>query len=35
MKDDEKSKYSDYVVENNSSELELFSKIDQIITKII
>ena len=35
MKDDKKSKYSDYVVENNSSELELFSKIDQIITKII
>lgn len=35
MKDDEKSKYSDYVVENNSSELELFSKIDQIIMKII
>ena len=35
MKDDEKSKYSDYVVENNSSELELFNKIDQIITKII
>ena len=35
MKDDEKSKYSDYVVVNNSSELELFSKIDQIITKII
>ena len=35
MNDDEKSKYSDYVVENNSSELELFSKIDQIITKII
>ena len=35
MKDDEKSKYSDYVVENNSSELNLFSKIDQIITKII
>jgi len=35
MKDNEKSKYSDYVVENNSSELELFSKIDQIITKII
>ena len=35
MKDDEKSKYSHYVVENNSSELELFSKIDQIITKII
>ena len=35
MNDYEKSKYSDYVVENNSSELELFSKIDQIITKII
>ena len=35
MNDDEKSKYSDYVVENNSSELELFNKIDQIITKII
>ena len=35
MKDDEKRKYSDYVVENNSSELELFSKIDQILTKII
>ena len=35
MNDDKKSKYSDYVVENNSSELELFSKIDQIITKII
>ena len=35
MNDNEKSKYSDYVVENNSSELELFSKIDQIITKII
>ena len=35
MKDDEKSKYSDYVVENNSSEFELFSKIDEIITKII
>ena len=35
MKDDEKSKYSDYVVENNSSEFELFSKIDEIIKKII
>ena len=35
MNDDEKSKYSDYVVENNSSEFELFSKIDEIITKII
>ena len=35
MNDVETSKYSDYVVENNSSELELFSKIDQIITKII
>ncbi len=35
MKDDEKSKYSDYVVENNSSEFELFSKLDEIIKKII
>ena len=35
MNDYEKSKYSDYVIENNSSELELFGKIDQIITKII
>tara|TARA_B100000579_G_scaffold335160_1_gene285808 strand:- start:601 stop:1185 length:585 start_codon:yes stop_codon:yes gene_type:complete len=35
MKDDKKSKYSDYVVENNSSEFELFSKIDEIIAKII
>mgnify|MGYP003329995030 CR=1 FL=1 len=35
MNDNEKSKYSDCVVENNSSELELFNKIDQIITKII
>ena len=35
MNDNEKSKYSDYVVENNSSEFELFSKIDEIITKII
>lgn len=35
MNDDEKSKYSDYVVENNSSKFELFSKIDEIITKII
>ena len=35
MNDDEKSKYSDYVVENNSSMFELFSKIDEIITKII
>jgi len=35
MNDDEKSKYSDYVVENNSSEFELFSKIDEIIKKII
>ncbi len=35
MNDDEKSKYSDYVVENNSSEFELFSKIDKIIKKII
>jgi len=35
MNDDEKSNYSDYVVENNSSEFELFNKIDEIITKII
>ena len=35
MNDDEKSKYSDYVVKNNSSEFELFSKIDEIIKKII
>jgi len=35
MNDDKKSKYSDYIVENNSSKFELFSKIDEIITKII
>ena len=35
MKDDEKIKYSDYVIENNGSEFALFSKIDQIIGKII
>ena len=35
MKDDEKIKYSDYVIENNGSEFELFRKIDQIIEKII
>tara|TARA_B100000965_G_scaffold259496_1_gene218781 strand:+ start:393 stop:977 length:585 start_codon:yes stop_codon:yes gene_type:complete len=35
MKDDKKIKYADYVLENNSTELELFSKIDQIIEKII
>ena len=35
MKDDEKSEYSDYVIENNGSEFELFSKIDQIIEEII
>ena len=35
MKDDEKIKYADYVVENNSSEFELFKKTDQIIEKII
>ena len=35
MNDDEKIKYSDYVIENNSSELDLYSKIDQIIKKII
>jgi dephospho-CoA kinase len=35
MNDDEKIKYSDYVVENNSTKFELFSKIDLIIKKII
>ena len=35
VKDDEKSEYSDYVIENNGSEFELFSKIDQIIEEII
>ena len=35
MNDDEKIKYSDYVIENNSSKLDLYSKIDQIIKKII
>ena len=35
MNDDEKIKYSDYVVENNSTKLELLSKIDQIIKTII
>ena len=35
MKDDEKIKDSDYVIENNASEFELFSKIDQIIERII
>jgi len=35
MNDDEKIKYSDYVVENNSTKFELFSKIDQIIKTII
>ena len=35
MNDDEKIKYSDYVIENNLSELDLYSKIDQIIKKII
>ena len=35
MKDDKKSEYSDYVIENNGSEFELFSKIDQIIEEII
>jgi dephospho-CoA kinase len=35
MKDEEKIKYSDYVIENNGSEFELFSKIDQIIEEII
>ena len=35
MNDDEKIKYSDYVVENNSNKFELFSKIDEIIKTII
>ena len=35
MNDDEKIKYSDYVVENNSTKFELFNKIDQIIKTII
>ena len=34
MKDEEKIKYSDYVIENNGSKFELFSKIDQIIEEI-
>jgi len=34
MKDDKKIEFSDFVVENNSSKLMLFSKIDQIIEKI-
>ena len=33
MKDDQKIKYADYIIENNSTEFELFSKIDQIIKK--
>ena len=35
MKDDQKIKYADYIIENNSTEFELFSQIDQIIEKII
>ena len=35
MNDDEKIPYSDYVVENNSTKFQLFSKIDQIIKTII
>jgi len=35
MNDDEKIPFSDYVVENNSTKFELFSKIDQIIKTII
>jgi len=34
MKDDQKIKYADYIIENNSTEFELFSKIDQIIEKM-
>ena len=35
MKDDQKIKYADYIIENNSTEFELFSQIDQIVEKII
>ena len=35
MKDNEKIKQSDYVIENNSTEFELFSEIDKIIEKIL
>ena len=35
MNDDEKIKYSDYVVENNSTKFDFFNKIDQIIKTII
>ena len=34
MDDKKKMKYSDYVIENNSTKLEMFRKIDQIIEKI-
>ena len=34
MEDKKKIKYSNYVIENNSTKLELFKKIDQIIEKI-
>ena len=34
MDDKKKIKYSDYVIENNSTKLELFRKIDQTIEKI-
>ncbi len=34
MEDKKKIKYSDYVIENNSTKLDLFRKIDQIIEKI-
>ena len=34
MEDKKKIKYSDYVIENNSTKLDLFGKIDQIIEKI-
>tara|TARA_B100000575_G_scaffold204206_1_gene165755 strand:- start:977 stop:1564 length:588 start_codon:yes stop_codon:yes gene_type:complete len=34
MEDKKKTKYSDYVIENNSTKLDLFGKIDQIIEKI-
>tara|TARA_B100000902_G_scaffold23599_1_gene28412 strand:+ start:211 stop:798 length:588 start_codon:yes stop_codon:yes gene_type:complete len=34
MEDKKKIKYSDYIIENNSTKLDLFRKIDQIIEKI-
>tara|TARA_B100000427_G_scaffold315043_1_gene308778 strand:- start:3155 stop:3742 length:588 start_codon:yes stop_codon:yes gene_type:complete len=34
MKDDEKIKYADFILENNYSKSELFSKVDKILEKI-